>query len=83
MLHSTMTPVQDQYEHTLREDMIRLGVTAAITILFLAGATLLQARTGFMNKLVFLPQESVDEVPAQTGEEATATPTASPTGQPE
>lgn len=80
MLHSTMT---DQYEHTLREDVIRLGVTAVITILFLAAITALQARTGFMNQLIVLPQESVDEPTAPAVAEDTATPAASPTAQPE
>lgn len=76
-----MTQSPNQYEHTLREDMIRLGVTAVITIIFLAAATMLQARTGFMNRLIVLPQESVDTTTGVDEGSPPTTPLAAPAAQ--
>lgn len=76
-----MTQSPNQYEHTLREDMIRLGVTAVITIIFLTAATMLQARTGFMNALIVLPQESVETTRGEAGGSPSTTPLAAPAAQ--
>lgn len=61
-----MSADRNHYESALREDLIRLGVTAAIVIGLLALVTMLQQRTGFMNAVVVLPQESLEEGAAPT-----------------
>lgn len=52
MLHTTMTNTSNHYESNVREDLVRLAVTALLVIGFLVLATTIQARTGFMNVLL-------------------------------
>lgn len=54
-----MTAAKSAYENYLREDMIRLGVTALIVVAVLVVITTLQQKTGFMNALVVLPEAEV------------------------
>ena len=68
---------KDHYESSLREDLLRLAVTAAIVIGLLVIVTALQEKTGFMNVLLVAPASETTTEPgvAPAESDTAATPT--------
>ncbi len=69
-----MATAKGAYETYLREDLVRLGITALVVVVFLVVITALQQRTGFMNALVVLPDTETVGAANQNVEPAVTAP---------